>query len=275
MTPVALIVHARPSAEHLDLCLASLYGQTLKDFEILVAEAGGSDAHDEVVAHHARHLSQRLRHIHAPGSPRNQARALNAAVLSTSAEYLVFLGGDCIAQPDFVAGHVAKADYGHFVHGETLPLDAAITEAVDSNALGSGQAFDEHWLEAVSPEWHARHLCTSTLERVRVWLRKDTPALQYWNCESASLFRDDLLGVNGFDMDVDDWRQDRDLANRLQNNGLEPVDVGPDGNVLRLLDPRREDATGRGGRLPATLAPAGEVRAASGLEELTAGAHAA
>ncbi len=272
MTPVALIVHARPRPEHLDLCLASLYGQTHTEFEILVAEAGGADENDEVVAHHARHLAQRLRHIHAPGTPHNQARALNAAVLSADAEYLVFLGGDCLAQPDFIAEHVARADYGHFVHGETLALDGSITSAVGAGVVGSGQVFDEHWLHAMSPAWHEAHLRSNALTRVRDWLRKDTPGQQYWNCESSSCFRADLGGVNGFDMDVDDWRQDRDVANRLQNNGLEPVKTGPAGNVLRLLDPALDEEARRGGRLPATLAPAGVVRAAAGLDELTAGA---
>jgi len=274
-TPVALIVHARQDAEHLDLCLAALYGQTHEDFEVLVADTGDNDTNDEVVDHHARHLPQRLRHIHAPGAPQNLARALNAAVLSTRAEYAVFLGGRCLAQPDFLAAHVAHADYGHFVHGETLPLDRTITDALDAAALGSGQAFDEDWLRSVSPPWYDRHLKPSALGRLRDWLQKDTPGLQYWNCETASCFRDDLLAVNGYDMDVDDWRQDRDLANRLQNSGLEPVPAGPGGNVLRLFDREDQDAPGRGGRLPASLEPGGEIRAVAGIDQLTRGAHAA
>lgn len=271
MAPIALIVHARRSPHYLDLCLASLYGQSEGDFEVLVAESGGSDAHDEVVEHHARHLAQRVRHIHAPGSPQNQARALNAAVMSTQAEYVIFLGGDCLAQPDFVAGHLAGADYHHFVHGETLPLDDILTGAMESEALGSGLAFDEDWLRAISPEWHREHLETSLWRRLKQWLRKDLPGLRYWNCDSASCFRADLVAVNGFDMDVDDWRQDQDLANRLQNNGLEPVAAGPDGNVLQLRDPEPAPAKEAGGRMPAALAPGGEVRAVAGLEELAAG----
>ncbi len=275
MTAVAVIVHAENRPDHLDLCLATLYGQTFEDFEILVADTGENSVNDEVVEHHQAHLEQRLRHIHAPGSPQNLARALNASVLSTSAEYLVFLGGRCLAQPEFVEGHIAVADYGYFAHGETLPLDEAITEAIDASTLGSGQAYDEDWLRLISPSWHAEHLMSTPVNRFRHWLKKDTPGLQYWNCETSSVFRDDLLKVNGFDMDVDDWRQDRDLANRLQNNGLEPVEVGPDGNVLRLLDPAHPGRQDQGGRVPATLEPGGETRAIVGLNELMAGASAA
>lgn len=275
MTPVALVVHAPALSEHLDLCLAALYGQTFKDFEVLVTDTADDNGHDEVVAHHAKHLAQKLRHVRAPGGSLNLGRALNAAVLSTDAEYLIFLGGGCVVQPGFIAGHLAVADYGYFAYGETLPLDLPLTNALDAAALGTGQAFDEEWLQAVSPAWHARFLKGSAMGTLRQWLRKDTPGLQYWNCESSSCFRADLLAVDGFDMDVDDWRLERDLANRLQNNGHEPVAVGVHGNVLRLLDPQRPERAGSGGRLPAQLEPAGEVMAVSGLRQLVPGSQAA
>ncbi len=283
MTPVALVVHAPALPDHLDLCLAALYGQTFQEFEVFVTdtatgpadESVGAWSHDQVVKHHATHLGQSLRHIRAPGGPLNLGRALNAAVLSTDAEYLIFLGGNCIVQPGFIAGHLEVADYGYFAHGETLPLDAPLTNALDAAALGTGQAFDEQWLQAVSPQWHARHLRGSALGMVKRWLQKDTPGLQYWNCESSSCFRADLLAIDGFDMDVDDWRVDRDVANRLQNNGHEPVATGVDGNVLRLLNANVPASTGSGGRLPATLEPGGEVMAVAGLAQLAPGSKAA
>jgi glycosyltransferase involved in cell wall biosynthesis len=275
MTPISLIIHAGQQPQHLDLCLASLYRQTHDEFEVLVVDAEPGDANDPVVAHHARHLPQSIRHIDAPGGASNLAQALNAAILSTTAEYLVFFGGDCVAQPDFLLAHVEKADYGYFVTGDVLPLDETITGTVDAAALGSGALFEESWLKAVSPEWHNRHLASSAVARFKHWLNKDTPQQQFWNSRSASCFRQDALDVNGFDMDVDNWRIDRDFANRLQNNGLEPVQTRAAGNVMRLLSERVTLEQGRGGRVPAALAPGGEVRAVTGLVELTARANAA
>ena len=275
MTPISLIIHARQQPEHLDLCLASLYRQTHGDFEVLVVDAETGDANNVVIEHHARHLRQPIRHIDAPGGALNLARALNAAILSTSAEYLVFLGGDCLAQPGFLAAHVECADYGYFVHGQTLQLDQTITDVVDAAALGSGAVFEESWLKAVSPDWHGRHLASSAMARIKDWLQRDTPQQQFWNCRSASCFRQDAIDVNGFDMDVEDWRVDRDLANRLQNNGLDPVRMSAAGNVLRLYSEQVNLKKGRGGRVPAPLVPGGEIRAVTGLEELTAQANAA
>lgn len=275
MTPIALIIHARQQPEHLDLCLASLYRQTHREFEVLVVDTVPGDANDPVVAHHARYLPQGIRSIEPPSGVGNLARALNAAVLSTKAEYLVFFGGDCLAQPEFLAAHVERAEYGYFVHGDTLPLDETITSVVDAAALGSGAMFEESWLKAVSPEWHSRHLASSAVARFRDWVQKDTPQQQFWNCQSSSCFRHDMLEVNGFDMDVEDWRIDRDFANRLQNNGLEPVHTRAAGNVLRLFSAQVTQEFDRGGRVPAALTPGGEVRAVSGLAELTARASAA
>jgi glycosyltransferase involved in cell wall biosynthesis len=275
MTAISLIIHARQQPEHLDLCLASLYGQTHDEFEVLVVDAEPGDANDVVVKHHARHLSQPIRHIDAPGGAGNLAQALNAAILSTSAEYLVFFGGDCLAQPKFLLSHLERADYGYFVHGDVLPLDETITGVVDAAALGSGALFEESWLKSVSPEWHNRHLASSAVARFKDWLQKDTPQQQFWNNRSASCFRQDAIDVNGFDMDVEDWRIDRDFANRLQNNGLEPVHTRAAGNVLRLFSEQITRELGRGGRVPAALAPGGETRAVTGLEELMAQASAA
>lgn len=275
MIPVALVVHAPAIPEHLDLCLAALYGQTFEDFEVLVTDTDEASDHDEVVNHHAKHLAQPIRHIHMPGGSLNLGRALNAAVLSTEAEYVIFLGGNCIAPHGFIAAHLAVADYGYFAHGETLPLDAILTNALDAAALGTGQAFDEAWVQAVSPKWHAQNLRGSALGMVKRWLQKDTPGQQYWNCESSSCFRADLLAIDGFDMDVDDWRVDRDLANRLQNNGHEPVATDVHGNVLRLLNPESVQDLRTGGRVPAQLEPGGEVMAVSGLRHLAPGSKAA
>ena len=275
MTPISLIIHARQQPEHLDLCLASLYRQSHGEFEVLVVDAEPGDANDPVVGHHTRHLPQAIRHIDAPGGAGNLAQALNAAILSTDAEYLVFFGGDCLAQPDFLLSHVERADYGFFVHGDTLPLDETITGMVDAAALGSGALFEESWLKAVSPGWHNRHLASSAMARLRDWLQKDTPQQKFWNNRSASCFRQDAIDVNGYDMDVEDWRIDRDFANRLQNNGLEPVRTRAAGNVLRLHSEQVTRELGRGGRVPVALAPGGEVRAVTGLEELTAQANAA
>lgn len=276
MTAVALIVHARGAPESLDLCLAALYGQRLSEFEILVTNTGRSRGHDEVLRHHQAHMRRRLRTVQVPATSSanggNLAHALNAALLDTDAEYLVFLGGDCLAQPDFVSAHVAAADYGYFAHAETLPLDAKISGAIDARALGSGLAFDEQWLQATSPGWHGRHLAPSAIGALKAWLKKDTPDERYFNVDSSSCFREEFLAINGFDRDVDDWRLERDMANRLQNNGQEPIAVGPAGNVLRLHGEHPEREAPSGGRLPATLAPGGEVRAVNGLEELRAGA---
>jgi glycosyltransferase involved in cell wall biosynthesis len=275
MTAISLIIHARQQPEHLDMCLASLYRQTHDEFEVLVVDAEPGDANDVVVEHHARHLPQPIRHIDAPGGAGNLAQALNAAVLSTAAEYLVFFGGDCLAQPEFLLSHVERADYGYFVHGDVLPLDETITGVVDAAALGSGAVFEESWLKAVSPEWHNRHLASSAVARFKDWLQKDTPQQQFWNNRSASCFRQDAIDVNGFDMDVEDWRIDRDYANRLQNNGLEPVRTRAAGNVLRLFSEQITRELGRGGRVPAALAPGGEIRAVTGLEEFAARVSAA
>ena len=269
--PVAVIILSPPRPEALDLCLASLYQQTFGDFEVLLADRSLDDRHDAVLELHKRHLGERLRHIHAPGEPVSNGRVLNAAIASTDAEYLVFFGGNCISHPGFIEAHVEKADYGFFAYGECLALDGALTAEVNAGTIADARMFDDKWLEVISPDWVKQHLQRGPLAMVREWLQRDTPGQRYWSSDSSSCFRADAEVINGYDMQVAEAQQQRDFANRLQNSGLEPLRTAVAGNVLRLQEADGAAPADLQGSAPTALAPAGDMRARSGLKELLAG----
>ena len=70
------------------------------------------------------------------GSPKSEI----VRFVASSGDYLVFLDGDCIARPNFVAAHRGLAEQGFFVSGNRVLLSRALTEDVLANNLEP-----EHW----------------------------------------------------------------------------------------------------------------------------------
>ena len=56
------------------------------------------------------------------------AEIRNRAIAASGGAYCVFLDGDCIARPDFVAAHRALAEPGWFVAGNRVLMSRALTE---------------------------------------------------------------------------------------------------------------------------------------------------
>ncbi len=58
----------------------------------------------------------------------------NRAIRASRGDYCVFLDGDCLARPDFVAMHRRLAEPGWFVTGNRVLLTQELTEAVLARA---------------------------------------------------------------------------------------------------------------------------------------------
>jgi len=54
----------------------------------------------------------------------------NKAVASSQGEYLLFIDGDCVLGPDFIARHRQLAESGYFVPGNRVLLSESFTREV-------------------------------------------------------------------------------------------------------------------------------------------------
>lgn len=162
-----------------------------------------------------------LRHVSQPYLGFRKNRILNQAIASSTADYLVFLDGDCLAGPGFVARHLALCRPRHFVTAGVIRLSGEASSAITPDVLASGRVFGRDWLREHDAGGF-RNLLKSRL--MPLWLagmlERLTPVARTWNGGNVSGWRSDLLAVNGFDESLGCGGEDVDLGFRLNQLGV-------------------------------------------------------
>lgn len=116
----SVIIRSKDEADRLRLTLASLAAQKEKA-QVVVVNDGSSDHTAHVVAEAA--VEGDLVEVRHP-QPEGRSAAANAGAMRATGDILIFLDGDTLAAPDFVAGHLAlhRQRPNLVVRGETWHL---------------------------------------------------------------------------------------------------------------------------------------------------------
>lgn len=220
-TELILSTYENPRA--LALCLASVAGQRLRPDGVAIADDGSGAATKAVIdAFAAAHPDLPLRHVWHEDAGFRKAAILNKAIASSAAEFLVFIDGDVMIHPDFVARHLELAAPDRWASGSLIRLDAAATAAVTEADVTSGRVFDRGWLRE-----------NRAFDRIGTWLKampfpkpvmalldRLTPTQRAWCGANASAYRAAILKVNGFDETMRWGGGDKEMGVRLTNAGV-------------------------------------------------------
>ena len=117
----------------LGLVLESLNAQTDKDFEVVIADDGSKAETTELITAFTQVANFPIKHLWQEDLGFRKSAILNQAITHARGDYLVFLDGDCITQPDFVARHRALAQSGFLVTGSRILLGRRLTQALCSS----------------------------------------------------------------------------------------------------------------------------------------------
>jgi len=222
---LVMTTYNRPDA--LGAVLRALAVQTDPDFEVVVADDGSGPATAAAIreAAHAPRAPgyRRLLHAWHPDDGFRAAAVRNLAVAASDGAYLVFLDGDCLPRPDFLARHRLLAEPGCMVTGSRVLLSQALT--LDTlQRPGSADPIERrplHW-------WLRRRLAGDANKAVPLLRVGDTRLRHYrkvaWrrikSCNLA-VWRRDFAAVDGFDEVFVGWgHEDADLALRLARAGV-------------------------------------------------------
>ena len=221
MMHIALIIttYNRPDAlaAVLDGCLM----QSDTNFEVLVADDGSARETADLIASYQARAPFSIKHIWHEDAGFRAAAIRNRALAVTSADYIVFIDGDCVMPPDFIASHRNLAERGWFLSGNRLMLTPEFTGEVLRDKLPIHLWTLRDWLLA---RWRGQIERVLPLIRISGMnlLRKRLP-VRWQGAKTCNLsaWRDDLLSVNGLDESYTGWGlEDSDLVIRLLRAGI-------------------------------------------------------
>ena len=236
-----LIVATYNSPRALTLCLTSVARQTVLPDSICIADDGsGPETKAAIDAFGAAHPALRFRHVWHEDKGFEKAAILNRAIATSEAEFLIFIDGDVMIAPGFIARHLELAAPGRFSTGSLIRLDEAATASVTPAMIEDGRVFDRGWLRQ-----------NRAIDRLGTWLKtmpfprgvmacldKATPVQRALCGANASLFRVDALKVNGFDETIKYGGGDKEFGVRLENAGVKGQHMRYTAPLVHLDHPR-------------------------------------
>jgi glycosyltransferase involved in cell wall biosynthesis len=265
---VSLIVTTYNRPDALAAVLAGVLAQNDRGFEVLVADDGSRDDTRALVERTALDAPVPVAHVWQEDRGFRAGAARNRAAARASGRYIVFLDGDCVPRPDFVAQHRRLAERGWMVAGNRVLLAESFTREILAGSVpihfwSLAQWRAEHARGAINRTLPLRTLPLGPLRKLlgKRWQRVRTCNLGVWAA--------DFSAVNGFDEAFEGWGfEDSDLAVRLLNLGVRRKNGAFATGVLHLW--HRENDRAREGenwqRLQQRIA-SGETRAARGRDQ--------
>ena len=217
---ISVIISTYNRSDALICVLKSLDIQINQAFEVIVADDGSSDNTAELIATFKQNSKFEIQHVWQKDNGFRAAEIRNKAVAKSSGEYLIFLDGDCLVFPDYIAKHVALAEQGYFVRGSRVMLSEECTK----NLIGSNVPMSDLSISKLLKLRLTRGLRRIfPLVRLNLKGMRKRKQLDWYGVKTCNLgmWRADFMDVNGFDEQYIGWgHEDADLAIRLINNDV-------------------------------------------------------
>lgn len=221
----SVILSTYNSVEWLEKVLWGFSVQTTTDFEIVIADDGSGNETKEKIVALKKYIKIPIIHVWQENNGFQKTKILNKAILASQSDYLIFTDGDCIPRNDFVATHLQFREEGYFLSGGYFKLPMNISKLIAQNDILNQNCFDINWLKLKGLEHNIKNLKLSKCHFLTKILNFLTPTKPTWNGHNASGWKSDLLAVDGFNEEMKYGGEDRELGERLFNNGLKSKQI--------------------------------------------------
>jgi len=221
----SVIVSTYNHPEWLEKVLWGFENQLLNNFEIIVADDGSTEETEHLIREFQKTSNLSVTHVWQEDNGFQKTKILNKAIQASRSEYLIFTDGDCIPREDFVATHLSLRKPGHFLSAGYFKLPMVISLRITKEDIESQRCFDVKWLmnQGLRRSFKLNKLTANKAKRLI--LNAVTTSKPSWNGNNSSGWKKDLLAVNGFDERMQYGGEDRELGERLVNNGIRPVQI--------------------------------------------------
>lgn len=213
---VALLITTYQQPRHLRLVLASVAMQqgVAGKLEVVIVDDGSTDETFEVAERFARSVDFPVRLTTHPHRGYQVAHCRNEGVLASTAPYIIYLDGDCLVRPDFVAQHLRRRKRHIVMNGDCFRLDEANSAKIDESAVRSGT-----YTQWISRDEHERLRRCHRRSFWQNFLRHPRKPSLLGN--NIGMWREDLERINGWDEEYVGWGgEDDDFGYRLRQCGI-------------------------------------------------------
>jgi len=207
---ISLIIATYNQPDSLAKVFQGLSLQTVWPDEVHIADDGSTESTRELIDEWRGRARAPVYHHWQPDNGFLKTTILNRAVAAAAGEYLIFLDGDCVPHPRFVADHRALAGRGWWVQGRRCFVrEPFVPDFVPGRT--------RLW------SWCLRGRIGRPLKSLRLpfpIVLRDQGERGILGCNMA-YWRDDVVAVNGFDEAYSGrgMGADSDLGCRLYNLG--------------------------------------------------------
>jgi glycosyltransferase involved in cell wall biosynthesis len=214
---ISLVINTFEQPDYLARVLAAVARQSLPPDEVLLADDGSGPPTRELFSGWSAQQKFRAAHVWQAHEDFRRARILNETIAVAWGDYLVFLDGDTVPHPRFIADHGAAARPGCFVQGHRALIEQSAAAWFGRNSFPADRrrAILQNQISGLKNSF-----------RWPFAIRKIKPHLRGIRGCNLAIWRDDLVCVNGYNEDFAGWgREDSELAARLFNIGRQRLDL--------------------------------------------------
>jgi len=226
---VSLIVTTYNWPKALKLVLKSALEQIVLPNEIIVADDGSAETTKKTIQTIAEQSPIPILHAWQEDKGFRAAMARNRAIAMACGEYIVMIDGDMLLHPFFIKDHLDNAEKNRFIQGSRVLLDQEITNKI----LSTGNI---NLIKKIKYKKNAYRIKPLS----KLFLKKSLSMRGIKTC-NFSLFREDIIKVNGFDNTFVGWgREDSEFVARLYNAGMERKNLKFCAIAYHLYHPEHE-----------------------------------
>jgi glycosyltransferase involved in cell wall biosynthesis len=226
---VSLIVSTYNWPQALACCLLSALVQSIKPYEIIVADDGSKEETATLVQTFIKQSEIPIIHVWQEDTGFQLAKIRNKAFAKSKGDYIIQVDGDVILHTHFIKDHISLAKKNCFIQGGRVVLGSKTSTKIlaakktNISILTTGIKRREEGIR-----WIALSNFLATRYRNKY-------PIYYARGANMSFWKTDLLETNGYNEEFSGWgHEDSDLTARLLNAGKRKLILKFGGIVYHL-----------------------------------------
>lgn len=216
MASSSLLISTYNWPEALDLCLKSVFDQSIAPDEIVICDDGSTADTEIIIKKYQAKSKVPIVHVWQKDEGFKLGQIRNKGIAKARGEYIIQIDGDLILHKHFIKDHLKFCKNKFFTTGSRVLLSPETTENLIENRSTDTKKFSKNDRNF----FNGLHI--PALHNFLSQLYKTKGKHKYYvkGCNMA-FWKNDLLMINGYNEDFTGWgKEDSEIAIRLINAGI-------------------------------------------------------